>query len=40
MKIAIITSAPDMIENCIDSTILRKAMKSNNVEIHVIDIRE
>ena len=40
MKIAIITSAPDMIENCIDSTILRKAVKSSNVEIHVIDIRD
>ena len=39
MKIAIITSAPDMIENCIESTILRKAVKFKHAEIHVVDIR-
>ena len=40
MKIAIITSAPDMIENCIESTILRKAVESKNVEIYIVDIRD
>ena len=40
MKIAIITSAPDMIENCIESTILRKAVKSKHVEIYIVDIRD
>ena len=40
MKIAIITSVPDMIENCIESTILRKAVESKNVEIYVVDIRD
>ena len=40
MKIAIITSTPDMIENCIESTILRKAVESKHVEIHVVDIRD
>ena len=35
MKIAIITSAPNMIENCIESTILRKAVESKNIEIYM-----
>ena len=30
----------DRIENCIESTILRKAVESKNVEIYIVDIRD
>ena len=40
MKIAVITSAPEMITSCIDSTILRKAVKGKHVDFYLIDIRD
>ena len=40
MKIAVITSVPEMINSCIDSTILRKAVNGKHVELHSVDIRD
>ncbi len=40
MKISIITSAPSMINSCIESTILRKAISANIIDFHVINVRE
>ena len=40
MKIAVITSVPEMINSCIDSTILRKAVNGKHVEFHSVDIRD
>ena len=40
MKIAIVTSAPDLIESYIDNTILRQAVLNNSISFGVIDIRD
>ena len=40
MKIAIVTSAPDLIESYIDNTILRQAVLNNSISFDVIDIRD
>ena len=39
MQIAILTSAPDIIDIYLNNTILRQAMLNESVTIHVIDIR-
>ena len=39
MQIAILTSAPDIIDTYLSNTILRQAMLNESVSIHVIDIR-
>ena len=39
MQIAILTSAPDIIDTYLSNTILRQAMLNESVLIHVIDIR-
>ena len=39
MQIAILTSAPDIIDTYLSNTILRQAMLNEAVLIHIIDIR-
>ena len=40
MKIAIITSAPELIQSYLDNTILKQAINNNSVSFHIIDIRD
>ena len=40
MKIAIVTSAPDLVNAHIENTILKKAVLNNSVSFFIIDIRD
>tara|TARA_Y100001970_G_C13978474_1_gene721863 strand:+ start:93 stop:821 length:729 start_codon:yes stop_codon:yes gene_type:complete len=40
MKIAVITSAPELIQSYLDNTILKKAIINKTVLFHIIDIRD
>ena len=40
MKISIITSAPSLVNNFAENTMLRKAIGENIVDFHIIDVRE
>ena len=40
MKIAIITSAPELIQSYLDNTILKQAIKKDSVSFYIIDIRD
>ena len=40
MKISIITSAPSLINNFAENTMLRKAIGENIIDFHIIDVRE
>tara|TARA_B100000579_G_scaffold339562_1_gene290978 strand:- start:186 stop:914 length:729 start_codon:yes stop_codon:yes gene_type:complete len=40
MKIAVITSAPELIQSYLDNTILKQAIKKDSVSFYIIDIRD
>ena len=40
MKISIITSAPSLVNNFAENTILRKAIGENFIDFHIVDVRE
>ena len=40
MKIAVITSAPELVQSYLDNTILKQAIVNKTVLFHIIDIRD
>ena len=40
MKIAVITSAPELIQSYLDNTILKQAINNDSVSFYIIDIRD